>query len=278
MKKWDQKSFSIYAHFKRDGINIVVRDDQVLTRKPQDWRHKLEWHPCIKKMLNLGIEFHCECWLPYKRASSVITAIIEQNHNLRVDVYCVPHLGNCQLYEVADYCDEVELQFIPYLMHGESLLSMSDKNDWMVWKELNGCRGGYYGLTDFTVNHQREDGGLEGFVLKDSNLGEMQKFKLTQSIDLIVEDLKPGKGRHAGVIGALICKTYEGHIIANVGGLSDYDRNRDDWIGKVIEVGYQYVGAKGKLRHPTFVRVRDDKPAEECTVSQDFELEEYYND
>jgi len=46
----------------------------------------------------------------------------------------------------------------------------------------------------------------------------------------------------------------------------------------VMEVSYQYVGDKGRLRHPNFVRWREDKPAAECTLSQDDDLVYYWKE
>ena len=56
----------------------------------------------------------------------------------------------------------------------------------------------------------------------------------------------------------------------------DVSEDRGAYLGKVIEVRYQYIGDKGRLRHPNFVRWRDDKPPDECTLSKDSDLFNYW--
>lgn len=49
---------------------------------------------------------------------------------------------------------------------------------------------------------------------------------------------------------------------------SDMSAHRNDWIGKVIEVeGNEMFEDTGKIRHPRFYRVREDKNASSCTWS-----------
>lgn len=51
-----------------------------------------------------------------------------------------------------------------------------------------------------------------------------------------------------------------------VGSRAWFHLNRDDIIGKVIEVKCNGLTKHGKLRHPQFFRMRPDKPASECLV------------
>jgi hypothetical protein len=111
---------------------------------------------------------------------------------------------------------------------------------------------------------------------------EYLKWKPVKSIELIICGFSEGDGKNLGLIGAPICRTFEGHIIANAAAMPqsvrlDMSLDEDAYIGKVIEVHYQYVGAKGKLRHPRYKMIRDDKKPEECTIDQDTELKEFYS-
>jgi len=131
---------------------------------------------------------------------------------------------------------------------------------------------------------QIEYGGqdVEGIVFKNSNLGAWYKWKPVRTIDLIVHDFIDGKGKHIGLIGSMVCKTCEGHVIANVAGMDDLTRaeislEQDAHKDKIIECEYQCVGSKGKLRHPRFKRFRDDKKFGECGISQDPDLQRYYH-
>ena len=283
MKRWDHKTLTVYAHWKRDGINIVIRNGRAYTRKPRDFTDKLSWHPSVAKMIKSGREFHCEAFLPHARASDVITAINEQDERLRVDVFTIPDMGDAQLYEVAEECETLGVSFIPYFIHHETLKGMIagteyEKKGWIAWEILSGARGCYIDIYKQTIDFAQNEGFVEGFVMRNHNGDEGTKWKSTQTIDLIVTGLKPGTKSNTGVIGALICSTVEGYTVANVGGLSGFDRRRDDWIGKVIEVKYDYAQSGGRLRFPALVRERPDKPEEECTVHQDEELANFWKD
>lgn len=93
--------------------------------------------------------------------------------------------------------------------------------------------------------------GFEGLVLKSNGL--LYKVKNKETIDILVTDIIPGKGRLAGKVGSLVTS------MGNVGtGLTDEQRTLD-FIGKIIEVEVMELTPKGKFRHPRFIRVREDK-------------------
>lgn len=113
--------------------------------------------------------------------------------------------------------------------------------------------------------------GYEGFVLKQSYhpntpFGWM-KWKPVQTIDLRVTGFEfSTEGRHFRnrSIKNVLAQTDDGGIKVRIGTMDDGVREhmtlyRDFWIGKIIEVRYQFVTSKGSLRHPRYVRMRDDK-------------------
>lgn len=116
---------------------------------------------------------------------------------------------------------------------------------------------------------------LEGIVLKREHRMHWWKVKPVRTLDAVVMATLPGVGKHYGKVGALMITLREPdgrqRYVGKVGsGLTDEERAlpASSWVGRVVEVEYDSVAAAGRLRMPVFLRARDDKPAEECTVEQ----------
>lgn len=113
-----------------------------------------------------------------------------------------------------------------------------------------------------------EAGGYDGLILRDpygkwkkgdrGTGGEIIKIKRKLSFDLKVIGTLPGKGKHAGRIGSLVV-SFEGKEMGVGTGLSDADRERTDWIGKIVEVEAMDYSSDGLLREPRMKGVRHDK-------------------
>ena len=114
------------------------------------------------------------------------------------------------------------------------------------------------------------DKGYEGAMVKDPQglyrfrkHKDWVKIKPVNDLDLQVESLIQGEGKYHNMLGAAVVK-FRGKRV-NVGsGFSDEQRQQF-WAdpslikGKVIEVQYHEETPDGSLRHPRFVRVREDK-------------------
>lgn len=126
------------------------------------------------------------------------------------------------------------------------------------------------------------DAGYEGVVVKSLmrayyDKAASLKCKKFETVDVVVCDYKPGTGKYADTVGALIVGYYDnGNIvpIARVNCGTDADRNmwRDNWNelkGTVLEVKCQEITGRS-LRHPVYIRQRLDKNASDCTKEMIF--------
>ena len=122
----------------------------------------------------------------------------------------------------------------------------------------------------------------EGIVVKDKTgfYGEKSyKHKKVVTEDVFTEgEYVEGKGKYIGMVGSLACYQYINGIkvhVANVRGFTDEqcqkftDDIADGIISEdnplVLEVkSYQRIKKSNKLRHPTLLKIRSDKAAEQC--------------
>lgn len=255
-----------YAHLKRDGHFTRITKDQfgrvqITTPTPTDITEEVKrcqcgWLAPIYSRVPLRTTLLGELWYPGKPASYVKSALASHDARLRFSAFAVEtEPADATLELIEDLCSYWAVDF-------------------PMWVKLQECMYERELLLQSAAQHE----DAEGWVLKDGNMLNWFKLKPVSTIDLIVTDFKEGNGKFLGLVGALVCSTAEGHRIANVSGMDDavrFELQESD-IGRVCEVRYQYVGSKGRLRHPAFIRWRDDKRPEECTVDQDTQLKEYW--
>lgn len=135
-------------------------------------------------------------------------------------------------------------------------------------------------MLEFAINH-----GFEGIVVKSLNRGYYDKAaslkcKKFETVDVVVCGYVQGRGKYSDTIGALQVGYYDPDKntvvrISNVNCSTDAERNawRDNWEqwkNTVIEVLCQEVTEKS-LRHPRYVRRREDKDYMSCTKETIFE-------
>lgn len=116
--------------------------------------------------------------------------------------------------------------------------------------------------------------GYEGVMLKDPEglykwkrvtvkSGEMLKVKPYKTLDLEVTGIYDGKGKYEGIAGGMVF-SYNSVTVRCGSGIDDDLRKEmadqpSKFIGKVAEIRYLEITEDGSLRHPTFVRWREDK-------------------
>lgn len=138
-------------------------------------------------------------------------------------------------------------------------------------------------MTLYSAFRQR---GLEGVIVKDPkglyhrrrNYAWM-KIKAEETVDLPIIGAFEGTGKYIGMLGGLIVDNYG--VEVRVGGGFDDEERQTLWkkyqedmmkdtaadlierelMGRLIEVNYHEITPDGSLRHPRFVRFRDDKMA-----------------
>lgn len=99
--------------------------------------------------------------------------------------------------------------------------------------------------------------GYEGVVLKDPEAGYEEgsrawaKVKPEATEDLRVVDVLPN--------GSLVVSRRGIRVTVGIGLSSEIRANAFAFVGRLIEVRFQEVTASGSLRHPVFIRIRDDK-------------------
>lgn len=129
------------------------------------------------------------------------------------------------------------------------------------------------------------DNGGEGVIAKSISESEAYKFggktkfwykiKKNTTMDYVImgyRDTNSAEFAKKGWIGAIVCGLYEnGKLVekVDVGSMDFYtrdliSRNKDKYIGSVIEVGGNDITKTGSSRHPFFIRFREDKDASQC--------------
>ncbi len=116
--------------------------------------------------------------------------------------------------------------------------------------------------------------GQEGIILKDkSGVWEDKrakhqiKFKGELECDLKIVAVEEGKGKAAGMLGAIICESSDGIVKVSVGSGFTDDHRKHFWketiVDKIVAIKYN-SRIKNKLGEeslflPVFVEIRDDK-------------------
>ena len=92
---------------------------------------------------------------------------------------------------------------------------------------------------------------------------DIMKVKEFHDVDLVIEGMDEGTGRHRGRLGAVVIN-YKGTKVKVGSGFTDELRelvwnDQAGFMGRMIEVRYQEVTPDGSLRFPTFVCFRNDR-------------------
>lgn len=126
--------------------------------------------------------------------------------------------------------------------------------------------------------------GFEGTVIKNTQapyaFGKRGhgwfKIKWMTTIDVVITEIHmDGKGQHLGKAGRWTASQYEGGTLVEVAKVNCPDdatraamtSDPELFIGRVVEMKH-YGPQEDGLRHPTFVRWREDKLATDCILGE----------
>lgn len=257
-----------YCSLKLDGNWTAVHIDMfgsvsVWTRKNRNITEQVRnnrWYGVFQNYWTGPKWIFGELWMKDVPCSSISTRLAERDE-LWFRAFRVEGMPDMAL--TAKYCKERNIGFVPFIRNGtyyegERVFSPGV------------CRSFYESALP---KFKPADGLVFG------NEVPLYKWKPHKTIDLIYAGFKRGNkgGKYQFTCGKIILKTTEGHVVAAASGMSDAERkyiqdNNKALLGKVVEVKYNGVGVKGRLRHPNFVMFRPDKHKDECSMYQDEEL------
>jgi len=128
--------------------------------------------------------------------------------------------------------------------------------------------------SDYKIIKELHDGfvekGFEGAMVKDLDAPykfgrgyEVMKMKVFHDVDLPIDFLEEGTGKHVGKLGS-VRVNFNGVDVHIGSGFTDEDReliweDPKSFVGRVMEIRYQEVTPDGSLRFPTFVCFRNDR-------------------
>ena len=281
-RKYDGERMLI--HFNRNETYCTSRRTSKKTGRYMENQDKIANLPHLN--LNYTVidcEFYGDTW---SDAVGVLHSLPERALQLQENTSIKFAVFDCLFFDGTDVRDqpyEVRLQYVHQILN-------------ILNYQLNDFR--FHFVDQFKVNNVDEayikaqeqwNEGHEGVVMKPLGLGYydkgmMLKIKRFETLDVVVCGYQEGRGKYEGLVGALYVGYWnpEDNNIVKISKVNcGTDEDRKMWkqwfddeiaIGKVIEVKCQEVTDKS-LRHPVYMRLRDDKAKEMCTKETIFKGE-----
>lgn len=261
-----------YIQPKLDGHLAKIMVDgtslQAFTKNDKDITKKLLAIDHIRKELDglpLFSVVFAELYCPNVYATSVPTMLNDADEKLMLTAFAAPLLGGADLIN-EDFIGVIET----LKMFGLDVAEIKsvpenfvDKDDKEALLELAICNK------------------WEGWVLKEEHMKGWYKLKPVKTVDaFVISTYQSFSSTHYGGLQSIGVAVWgengKIHLIANVGSgfelkyrkQFDTHAKRANLLNRVCEVAFDSVAANGKLRFPRFIRWRDDKNINECTMEQ----------
>lgn len=248
----------------RAHIITTSKNPKDITKKLLAIKHIEEELQVIPANSIILCELHC----PEEDATSVPTLLNAADERLMLTAFAVPMWDNTSLinpspdYDLATIMNSLESYGFS-VAHATKVIGFIDEKRCDI------------------LNEKAILNGFEGHVLKVDHMEGWYKLKPVRELDAFVISTEMSVcDSYYGMLKNVRLSIYKpdgtGHDLGNCGiGVMEeklkYDTQgkRDALIGRVCEVKYDMIGAKGGMRFPRFVRWRDDeKKKSECTTEQ----------
>lgn len=291
------------AQLKYDGERMLIHIDEGkvyctsrrISKKTGQFMENQERIPVVnelfKPLMTLGYTvIDCECYSKdWSTVAGILHSLPERAIELQKENEVKFACFDCLFYDGQDLRDE---KYITRLSKLGTLLDMIDNPQAHLVKFIsdNKIENETFKQVESIDDTSKMmnfaiDAGFEGIVVKSLerkyyDKGASLKCKKFETLDVVVCGYQQGRGKYADTIGALEIGYYDKETdsiikISKVNCGTDDERNfwRDNWStlkNSVIEVKCQEITSKS-LRHPVYIRRRDDKEYTMCTKETIFE-------
>lgn len=280
-RKYDGERMLI--HFNGHNIYCTSRRISKKTNRYMENQDRLVNLPRLEGMKYTVID--CEC---YSKDWSTIAGILhslperaaELQKNVEVKFACF----DCLYYDGKDITNLPYRNRLQYLLAVLMKLKNDGRFEFVEQYFVKSYNEAY------KIAEQQWSLGREGIVIKSLDKlyydkGAMLKLKRIETVDVVVYDYQQGNGKYNNTIGALLVGYYDPTTdtikhLSKVNCGTDTDRymwktwfDKDIAKNKVLEVKCQEITNKS-LRHPVYIRVREDKDYKMCTKDTIFNEEE----
>jgi DNA ligase 1 len=156
----------------------------------------------------------------------------------------------------------------PFSERAEQLASLGQAIDWPGFQAVEQRRVAGRADLQRWLNEVVAAGG-EGLMLHRADAARvmgrspvLQKLKPVHDADALVLGTVPGRGRHAGRMGALRVQTPQGRVFLLGTGFSDAERAAPPAPGSIVTYRHRGHTESGLPRFASFVRVREPAPSQ----------------